>query len=294
MGWLAWKAGNPPDASTYVAYVAVPLFLILLTSRHPWRRWSAAIWLLLFATIGFLSESRTLVATLFVSFVGFLFALGVLRGRLHWKSVLVAIGIGVAVSAVCLEVISRSRMPAAASNGRSAAVEMLMADPRPAMWGVYFDLAQKHPWLGVGLGRTVPSRVYRLHDDADLKRIDLQASTHAHNVMLDLVLQVGLIGLAIWLWLHVEILRLAWRRARRAGDREKAWAAAAVALALAMLVKNSTNDLIVYGNAILFWALMGAMLGLIWSGAGQASEAISSAKPMEGQTKGRQTTFSMH
>jgi O-antigen ligase len=278
MGWLAWKAGNTTDASTYVAFVAVPLFLILLTSRHAWRRWSAAIWLLLFATIAFLSESRTLVATLFVSFVGFLIALGVLRGRLHWKSVLVAIGIGVAVSAACLETISRARMPLSPSSGRSAAVEMIMQDPRPAMWAVYLELARKHPWLGIGLGRTVPPRAYRLHDDADLKRIDLQASTHAHNVLLDLVLQVGLIGLAIWVWLHVEVLRLAWRCARGAGDREKAWAAAAIALALAMLVKNSTNDLIVYGNAILFWALMGTMLGLIWAGARPVTETTLAAE----------------
>jgi O-antigen ligase len=272
MGWLAWKAGNTTDASTYVAYVAVPLFLILLTSRHAWRRWSAAVWLILFAAIGFLSESRTLVATLFVSFVGFLTALGILRGRLHWKSVLLVVAIGVAVSAACLEIISRSRMPASPSSSPSAAVEMIMADPRPAMWAVYLELARKHPWLGIGLGRTVPSRAYRLHDDADLRRIDLQASTHAHNVVLDLVLQVGLIGLAFWLWLHVEILRLAWQRARVAGDREKAWAAATVALVLAMLVKNSTNDLIVYGNATLFWALMGTMLGLIWCGARPSEE----------------------
>jgi O-antigen ligase len=151
---------------------------------------------------------------------------------------------------------------------------MIMADPRPAMWAVYLELARKHPWLGIGLGRTVPSRAYRLHDDADLRRIDLQASTHAHNVLLDLVLQVGLIGLAFWLWLHVEVMRLAWQRARGAGDREKAWAAAAVALVLAMLVKNSTNDLIVYGNAILFWALMGTMLGLIWCGVRTGEERL--------------------
>ena len=31
-----------------------------------------------------------------------------------------------------------------------------------------------------------------------------------------------------------------------------------------MLVKNSTNDLIVFGNALLFWALLGTMLGLVW------------------------------
>src|SRR5438445_2202680 len=38
MGWLAWKAGTVPDSSTYVAFIAAPLFLILVTSRHTWRR----------------------------------------------------------------------------------------------------------------------------------------------------------------------------------------------------------------------------------------------------------------
>ena len=282
MGWLAWKAGNVTDSSTYVAFIAVPLFLILVTSRHAWRRSAAALWLLLFAAIGFLSESRTLVATLFVSFVGFLVALGILRGRLHWKSVLLVIAIGLTLSAACIELISRVRTPSLPSGSRSAAVEMIMTDPRPAIWATYFELARKHPWLGIGLGRTVPSRAYRLHDDVDLRRIDTQAASHAHNVILDLVLQVGVVGLALWLWLHVEILRLAWQRAREGGDREKAWAAAAVALALAMLVKNSTNDLAVYGNAILFWALMGTILGLIWCDVRAVGEAMLSPEPVPG------------
>jgi O-antigen ligase len=282
MGWLAWKGGNVPDSSTYVAFIAVPLFLILVTSRHAWRRSVAAVLLLLFAAIGFLSESRTLVATLFVSFVGFLIALGILRGRLHWKSVLMVIAIGLTVSAACIEIISRARFPSLPPGSRSAAVEMIMADPRPAIWAAYVELARKRPWLGIGLGRTVPSRAYRLHDDVDLRRIDSQAASHAHNVILDLVLQVGAIGLGLWLWLHLEILRLAWQRAREGGDREKAWAAAAVALVLAMLVKNSTNDLIVYGNAILFWALLGTMLGLIWCGVRTADEAVLSAETVPG------------
>jgi O-antigen ligase len=196
--------------------------------------------------------------------------------------VLLVVGIGLTVSAACIEVISRARLPALPPGSRSAAVEMIMADPRPAMWGAYFELARTRPWLGIGLGRTVPSRAYRLHDDADLLRVDSQAASHAHNVILDLVLQVGVIGLAFWLWLHVEILRLAWQRARLGGDREKAWAAAAVALVLAMLVKNSTNDLIVYGNAILFWSLMGTMLGLIWCGVRVVGKAVLSAEPVPG------------
>lgn len=277
LGWLAWKAGEPPDSSTYVAYIAVPLFLILLTSRHAWRRWAAAAWLVVFAAIGFLSENRTLVAALFVSFVGFLFVLGVLLGRLRWKAALVVIAIGLAVSAISVEIISRARQPLPQPSGRSAAVEMILTDSRPAIWATYLELARKRPWFGVGLGRSVPSRIYHLEDDAGLRRIDPQAWAHAHNVLLDLVLQVGVVGLAVWIGLHLEILRLAVRSARRGGEREKAWAAAAVALVLAMLIKNSTNDVVVYGNAILFWALLGTMLGLIWSGTPETGDKKAGA-----------------
>ena len=264
LGWLAWKSSDPTDTSTFVAFIAVPLFLVLMTSRHLWRRWAAAVWLLFFAAIGFMSESRTLVVSLFVSFAGFLVVLGILRGRLNPKSVAAIVILGLVASAASLEVISRARMPGPPPSDRSAAVTMIKTDPRPAIWAAYLDLAGRQPWLGVGLGRSVPSRAYHLSDDEGLRRIDSQAPTHAHNVLLDLVLQVGVVGLAIWAWLHFEILRLVLRQARVAGDREKAWAAAAVALVLAMLVKNSTNDLIVFGNAILFWALMGMMLGLVW------------------------------
>ena len=264
LGWLAWKAGEPTDSSTYVAFIAVPLFLVLTTSRRRWRRWAAGIWLVVFGAIGFMSESRTLFVSLSVSFVGFLIVLGLLRGRLHVKSALLIALLGIVVSAISLEVVSRARLPAPLPVDRSAAVQMIMSDPRPAIWGVYAEFVGRHPWLGVGLGRSVPSRAYNLSDSPELRQIDAHATTHAHNVLLDLLLQVGIVGVALWIGLHVAILRLAVKRARNGGDREKAWAAAAVALVLAMLIKNSTNDLIVFGNALLFWSLLGTMLGLIW------------------------------
>ena len=145
---------------------------------------------------------------------------------------------------------------------------------RPAIWATYSELTRVHPWFGIGLGRSVPPRAYHLDEDATLLKIDAQAGAHGHNLLLDLVLEVGIAGLALWLWLHYEIVRLAWQRARSGDDREKAWAATAVGLLLALLVKNSTNDLAVYGNAILYWALMGATLGLIWRRTAAAIEAV--------------------
>jgi O-antigen ligase len=264
LGWLAWKAGDSVDLSTFVAFVTVPLFLVLLTSRSALYRVAVALWLVAFAALGIMSESRTLVVSLFMSLACFVIVLGLLRGKLRLRSVAAVIGVGLIVSAISVEVISRLRFAGPQTASRSAALDMLAKDTRPAIWSAYLQLAEQHPWLGVGFGRSVPSKTYQLYDNADFLSIDSQAPAHAHNVLLGLTLEVGLTGLAVWLYLHITILRLAIQRARPRGNREKAWAAAAVALVLSMLVKNSTNEVMVFGNALLFWSLLGAMLGLVW------------------------------
>src|SRR5207237_10753154 len=102
--------------------------------------------------------------------------------------------------------------------------------------------------------------------EAVILELDASEAPHGPYLLLGLALEVGLSGWAGWLCLHVALLRLAIQHARPRGNREKAWAAAVVALVLSMLVKNSTNDLMVFGNALLFWSLLGAMLGLAWWG----------------------------
>jgi O-antigen ligase len=271
LGWLAWKAGDTVDLSTFVAFVTVPLFLVLLTSRKALYRVAVAIWLVAFAALGIMSESRTLVVSLFMSLACFVIVLGLLRGKLHLRSVLAVIGVGLIVSAISVEVISRLRLPQPEPLYRSAALDMMARDTRPAIWSAYLELAKQHPWLGVGFGRSLPSKTYHLVENEEFRHIDAHAPTHAHNLLLDLTLEVGLIGLTVWLYLHVALLRLAIQHARPRGNREKAWAAAAVALVLSMLVKNSTNDLMVFGNALLFWSLLGAMLGLVWWGSSTGS-----------------------
>jgi O-antigen ligase len=282
LGWLAWRAGAPPDANTYFAFIAVPLYRVVVRAREEWRRWIAALCVVIFAALGFLSESRTLIATLFISLIAFLMAYGILRGTLRWKSVLGIAVIGLIVSAACIEIISRARLPEPRPLDHSVAIEMIASDSRPAIWAAYSEFVDSRPWLGVGLGRSVPSRAYHLDDDADLRRVDIQAGTHGHNLLLDLLLEVGVVGLALWLWLHYEIVRLAWQRARLGTEREKAWAATTVALVAALLVKNSTNDLAVYSNAILFWALAGATLGLAWRRVDVMVEAVIPQRAVPG------------
>ena len=275
VGWLAWKAGAAVDSSTYIAFLAVPLFAVALTSSRASVRWASVAWLVAFAGLGLMSESRTLFASLCLSLPCLLIVFDLLRGRLHARPVLIALCVGLVVAAISVETISRLRLPQPLPYNRSAALEMMASDSRPAIWSVYLSLATLHPWVGVGFGRSVPSKTYDLIDNEPLKRIDRHAFSHAHNVVLSLTLQVGLVGLAVWGWLHFRLLRSALRWARVRGRREKAWAAAAVALVLAMLVKNSTDDLIVYGNAVLYWTLLGAILGRVWWGGGAESLTLS-------------------
>ena len=105
-----------------------------------------------------MSESRTLVVSLFMSLACFVIVLELLRGKLHLRSVLAVIGVGLIVSAISVEVISRLRSLEPQTMYRSAALDMIAKDPRPAIWSAYLELARQHPWLGVGFGRALPSR----------------------------------------------------------------------------------------------------------------------------------------
>jgi O-antigen ligase len=151
---------------------------------------------------------------------------------------------------------------AALPPNTSAALMLMKGEPRPRIWAYYFDKAQDHPWIGVGFGRTVPAVVFHANENDALKAIDPLAVIHAHNIMLDWALQTGVVGLALFFALLLTVSRLAWRK--RGQSREHRLLAAAVLVTLiAMLLRNMTDDFLVYCIAIMFWATLGALLGLI-------------------------------
>jgi O-antigen ligase len=82
--------------------------------------------------------------------------------------------------------------------------------------------------------------------------------THAHNLFLDVVLQVGVVGLAVFCWLLAALAREAWR-ARDLGQ----WRAGAAlaALVVALVAKNLTDDFMDHAVVIAFWGYAGLLLG---------------------------------
>jgi O-antigen ligase len=133
----------------------------------------------------------------------------------------------------------------------------MSSDARPRIWGFYGSQVPSHPWIGIGFGKPLPSLAYgRLVPD-DLLKLDGNVRTHAHNLFLNTLLQVGVVGLILQLAVFWGLayqffaVRRLYPQLYRAG----------IALILGMLAKNLTDDFMWQSTMLMFWAYCGWLLG---------------------------------
>ncbi len=108
----------------------------------------------------------------------------------------------------------------------------------------YPSLLRERPITGVGFGK-----------DAVVRNYWERIYQHAHNTFLNVALEVGLPGLALWLAaLFTYGLRF-WR-----GSGRDPAAKIGFAFLVAFCVRNLTDDVWVSSNAELFWLLIGALM----------------------------------
>ena len=133
----------------------------------------------------------------------------------------------------------------------------LERDLRPRIWAAAVDAAREAPWLGHGFGREIVAAKFipltpRVANHPEMR--------HAHNVFLDVVLETGLVGLAIFVALMLALAR-EYRGYLRRADLAPL-GVLGLALLAGFLVKNLTDDFMHRHNALVFWALNGMLLGL--------------------------------
>ncbi len=136
----------------------------------------------------------------------------------------------------------------------------MMADwgtmDRLPIWRYAMGRMFDHPLLGFGFGRQIP-RVPMGEGYASGELV-LRGSPlgYAHNTFLDVGLQMGLVGLVLFLWLLVAVLVALWRAWREApAGYPRAVAAGILAMALAFPVRAMTNNYFADDPVILFWFL---------------------------------------
>jgi O-antigen ligase len=145
-----------------------------------------------------------------------------------------------------------------ASTTSSHIVNTFESSERYDIWRFWMARIAEKPLTGVGFGRDLPHFAY-----ADMKPREWHALmfAHAHNVLLDYALQLGVIGLAAFMFLLGALVHRFWRLYRSPLEEASLIGICGITTVIAMLSKNMTDDLFWRGDALLFWALMGILLG---------------------------------
>lgn len=140
-----------------------------------------------------------------------------------------------------------------------AAEARLSRDPRPALWDYAARRHGEAPWAGFGYGRGILDLQFRMGTHPG---VDNPKHTHAHNTPLNVLLQGGAVGLALFAWMVAALMREMATGLAGSGPRRFA-ATLGLVLVAGFAIRNMTDDFLVRHTAMLAWALAGAVLGAL-------------------------------
>jgi putative inorganic carbon (HCO3(-)) transporter len=243
--------GHPNALGGFLALAIPPMVALAASETVWWKRLSG--YLLIIGAMAGLVLTYSRGAWLGTG-VGLLILLPVLK-RGFWL-ILGAVLLGpVLVGMVTSSDAVLARLESIAAAGSDPALM-----ERLEIWGMAFRLVAEHPLLGVGLGNFQAAYGRLMVPDLPLLTYPLELPEHAHNLFLNLAVEVGLVGVSAFAWLlAVAFLRV--RQIKRFADwRVGVWsmglAAGLVAISVEALV-----DVVVYQGfvAILFFTYLGVM-----------------------------------
>ena len=246
--------------STWIVTLA-PLLSVLLFASVAWRR-RANVLLLIALPCVLISATLSGNRTVWVCFAAMLVVamlLG-LRGHLatrsHQRSFAGALGLlAVLVSLLIAAMQFRAQTQAPAGVGP---VTFLLQDNRAPILHVAFDMIAERPWSGRGYANPEIETAFATRFEAQWLKNYVQ---HAHNVVLDYMLQMGVTGGIV---IVVLFAALAWTFIRRIplGGLARLAGLAGVALVTGVFLRNMTDDFFSRHSVQFFGAAVGMLLGL--------------------------------
>lgn len=145
-----------------------------------------------------------------------------------------------------------------AQHGNSVAATFTHNE-RYSLWKFWIDRALEKPWLGIGFGHDLPRNTFIAQKPEMWPNLVL---AHAHNLFIDLFLQVGLLGLMVFFYAFWALLAKAWEVLRGNASLDQYLAAlASISLILGMFAKNMSDDFYTRTPLFVFWCLLGLFLG---------------------------------
>jgi O-antigen ligase len=236
-------------ASTFAALI-LPFALFALFSSRRGERYAGAVVLASVTAVAVASWNRIVWPTLLLSCVAFIAWL--------WP-VLPAVARRIVAGVLCVAAIAAWGAFDYASRERHLE---LSGDLRLQAWREWAGIALEKPLLGHGFGRSLLRREGERGVSQELRKREPHYLSHGHNLFLDVAVQLGLLGLAIFLALLGALLREYWRLGGSGAQGHiRLLGATGFSLFVAMIAKNSTDDFMGQAVAIAFWGYAGLLLG---------------------------------
>ena len=239
-------------SSTFAALI-VPFALFALASARRAERYAGAVILAAAISVATVSQNRIIWPSIVLSCAAFI--------AWHWPALAPA-SRRIALTLLCVSAVGAAGAFYYASLERRLAVPELGNDVRVQGWREWTGIALQKPLLGHGLGRA------QVHVEGErgltqsIKQRNPYISWHAHNLFLDIAVQLGVLGLVIYLALLGALLREYWRLGGAgAQGRLRLLGATAFSLLVAMIAKNSTDDFMDQAGVLAFWGYAGVLLG---------------------------------
>lgn len=123
----------------------------------------------------------------------------------------------------------------------------------------WIEQATKNIWTGVGLGWDNPRNAYLMFAPPGYPSVFFW---HGHNLFLNILLQLGVVGVGLFLLLLGSVFLVARRRFVEGNHRQQVAAMVVMTTLLVLVVRNFPDDGFREGNTVFFWLIMGFGLGL--------------------------------
>ncbi len=232
------------DFGAFLTLIA-PLFLLLPLWRRSLTRWVIFFFTPLIAFSAYITYAR---------WVWIVFFLELLVSLFFWvprKRVIVFV---ILAAAVVAAIMPDSIWRHALNTERVKT----STEARMILYRFSFQEIAKHPFRGIGFGRNSFKRAY-----ADFVRDHLKTMWHAHNTYVNILLQLGIQGLAAFLFLWYRIIKTWWPR--NGAEIPFIWYARLCAIVVigGFFLRNVGDDLFVDTPLNIFWFILGLSFPLL-------------------------------
>ena len=146
-----------------------------------------------------------------------------------------------------------------------AMINKVKTESRLVIWHNYLNMIKDYPIAGIGYGiQTYDKKLIDKYDSKDFPLHQLPYYFAPHNTFIDVTVRLGLVGLALFLYIIFVFGRMGWQLIRHGyDDFIRTWALCVTAIFVSFLIQGMVADMLLGIQIIIFFVLM-AMMSILW------------------------------